>query len=101
MAASLAPGGVIVLHEYFDYSTWRAAPRCPELEEFVSAVMAYWPDTGGEPDIALRLPRWLDELGFEVRSARPIVDVVQPGQWRWAWLASFLEVGRRRLVDLG
>ena len=58
-------------------------------------------DNGGEPDIALSLPRWLEELGLELRSARPIVDVVQPDQLSWTWLASFVEVGRRRLVDLG
>ncbi|HEV3486219.1 MAG TPA: class I SAM-dependent methyltransferase, partial [Vicinamibacterales bacterium] len=28
-------GGAVVLHEYFDYGTWRFAPRCAELEEFV------------------------------------------------------------------
>jgi SAM-dependent methyltransferase len=101
MAAALAAEGVIVLHEYFDYSTWRAAPRCSELEEFVGAVMASWRDNGGEPDIALSLPRWLEELGFELRSARPILDVVEPDHLSWNWLATFLEVGRRRLVDLG
>ena len=100
IAAALAPEGTIVLHEYFDYSTWRAAPRCSELEEFVSAVMASWRDNGGEPDIALCLPRWLEELGFELRRARPIIDVVEPDQLSWTWLATFLEVGRRRLVDL-
>jgi SAM-dependent methyltransferase len=101
IAAALAPEGAVVVHEYFDYSTWRAAPRCPELEEFVNAVMASWRDNGGEPDIALWLPRWLEELGFEIRRARPIIDVVEPGQLSWSWLASFVEVGRRRLVDLG
>jgi SAM-dependent methyltransferase len=101
IAAALAPEGVIVLHEYFDYSTWRAAPRCSELEEFVSAVMASWRDSGGEPDIALWLPGWLEELGFEIRSVRPIIDVVQPDHLSWRWLATFVEVGRRRLVDLG
>jgi SAM-dependent methyltransferase len=101
IAAALAPDGVIVLHEYFDYSTWRAAPPCPELEEFVSAVMASWRDNGGEPDIALWLPRWLEELGFEVRSARPLIEVVEPGHLSWSWVASFVEVGRSRLVDLG
>ena len=101
MAAALAPNGVIVLHEYFDYSTWRAAPRCAELEEFVSAVMASWRDNGGEPDIALSLPRWLEELGFEFRSVRPIINVVQPDHLSWTWLATFLEVGRSSLVELG
>ena len=85
----------------FDYSTWRTAPRCPELEEFVTAVKASWRDNGGEPDIALSIPRWLEEMGFEVRSASPIVDVVEPGQMKWTWLRSFINVGRQRLVDLG
>jgi hypothetical protein len=67
----------------------------------VSAVMASWRENGGEPDIALCLPRWLEELGFELRSARPIIDVVQPDHLSWTWLATFVEVGRRRLVDLG
>jgi SAM-dependent methyltransferase len=101
VTAALAPDGVIVLHEYFDYSTWRAMPPNAELEEFVSAVMASWRDNGGEPNIALNLPRWLEELGFEVRSTRPIIDIVQPDQLGWKWLASFIEVGRQRLVELG
>jgi hypothetical protein len=101
MAAALRPDGVIVLHEYFDYSTWRAAPPCAELEEFVSAVMASWRNNGGEPDVALWLPHWLEELGYEIRSARPIVDVVQPDHLSWTWLATFVEVGRARLVELG
>jgi len=101
IAAALAPDGVIVLHEYFDYSTWRAAPRCSALEEFVSAVMASWRDNAGEPDIALWLPLWLEELGFELRGARPIIDVVERNHLSWTWLATFVEVGRRRLVDLG
>jgi SAM-dependent methyltransferase len=101
IASALKPDGAIVLHEYFDYSTWRAVPRCAELEEFVSAVIASWRDNGGEPDIALSLPRWLEELGFEIRSARPIIDIVDPGQLSWSWLATFLEVGRGRLVEMG
>jgi SAM-dependent methyltransferase len=101
VTSALAPEGAIVLHEYFDYSTWRGVPRFPELEEFVGAVMASWRDNGGEPDIALSLPRWLEELGFEVRSARPIIDIVRASDLSWSWLASFVEVGRQRLVDLG
>ena len=101
VAAALKPDGVIVLHEYFDYSTWRAIPPCGDLEEFVGAVMASWRDNGGEPDIGLWLPGWLEELGFELRAARPIVDIVQRDHMLWSWLRTFLEVGRQRLVDLG
>ena len=101
LAKAIGPAGVIVIHEYFDYSTWRTAPRRPELEEFVSVVMASWRAAGGEPDIALSLPRWLEELGFDLRSLRPIIDIVQPEHLKWGWMKSFIEVGRRRLVDLG
>jgi ubiquinone/menaquinone biosynthesis C-methylase UbiE len=83
IALGLRPGGMLVLHEYFDYRTWRAAPRCLELEEFVAAVMASWRATGGEPDIALPVLGWLHELGFELRAARPLVECVEPGHPNW------------------
>jgi len=101
IAKLLRPGGALVLHEYFDYSTWRMAPPCPEVEEFVGAVMKSWRSQGGEPDIALSLPKWLAELGFTIRSMKPIVEIASPKDFVWQWPRSFLEVGLARLVDLG
>ncbi len=101
VAKALKPGGVFVVHEYFDYATWRMAPRCAELEEFVRAVMESWRAEGGEPDIGLELPLWLTELGFEIQSLRPIVDVVPPSNYVWQWPSAFVRVGLRRLIDLG
>jgi SAM-dependent methyltransferase len=100
VARALKPGGVLVLHEYCDYRTWRLAPRSAEHEEFVSMVMESWRDSGGEPDIALALPSWLRELGFETRGLRPIVEVVPPSSFVWQWPRAFIEVGLKRLVDL-
>jgi SAM-dependent methyltransferase len=97
----LRPGGVFVAHEYFDYSTWRLSPRSPELEELVSIVIESWRAEGGEPDIGLDLPRWLEELGFEVRSLKTIVDAVHPSSFVWRWPSAFVEVGLARLVSLG
>ena len=101
VGGALKPGGVLVLHEYFDYSTWRVAPRSAEFEEFVRVVMETWRQSGGEPDIGLDLPIWLDELGFETQSLRPIIDVVPASNFVWQWPKSFVQVGLRRLVDLG
>jgi len=101
VGGALKRGGVLVVHEYFDYSTWRLAPRCAEIEEFVSVVMESWRANGGEPDIALDLPLWLEELGFQTESLRPIVDVVPAANFVWQWPKSFIEVGLRRLVELG
>ncbi len=100
VAASLRPGGVLVLHEYFDYGTWRLSPRCAEMEEFVQVVMQSWRANGGEPDIGLDLPRWLAELGFTT-SLQPLVEVISPAHPMWEWPRSFIAVGLERLVNLG
>jgi hypothetical protein len=92
---------VLVAHEYFHYSTWGLAPRSPELEELVGVVTASWRASGGEPNVGLEMPRWLEELGFEIRSLRPIIDIVPPTSYVWQWPKSFIEVGLRRLSDLG
>ena len=101
VAKRLKSGGVYVIHEHIDYSTWRLAPRLPELEEYVQAVMDSWRADGGEPDIGLELPAWLHELGFEVKALNPIVDVVPPSNFVWQWPSAFVEVGMKRLVELG
>jgi SAM-dependent methyltransferase len=98
---SLRPGGTLVIHEYFDYSTWRTTPRCPEIEEFVQDVMKNWRSDGGEPDIGLQLPLWLPEIGFEIKSLTPIIDIFPASNFMWQWPKSFVKVGPQRLVDLG
>lgn len=97
----LKPGGVFVLHEYIDYSTWRVAPRSPEIEDFVRVVMESWRADGGEPDIGLDLPLWLQELGFEIKALNPIIDVIPATNFVWQWPRTFLRVGLQRLTDLG
>jgi SAM-dependent methyltransferase len=100
IARALRPGGALVFHEYFDYSTWRLAPRSRVFEEFVQIVMASWRQSGGEPDIALDLPAWLPREGFTVRSVRPLVEVVTPASPWWQWPRAFVEVNVHRLVSL-
>jgi hypothetical protein len=92
---------VLVLHEYFDYSTWRVTPRSAPIEQFVEAVMKSWRADGGEPDIALELSVWLGEVGFEIKDMRPIVDVVSKSDFGWQWLRTFIHVNRQRLMKMG
>ncbi len=101
IAGTVRTGGAIVLHEYFDYATWRLAPRSAAIEEFVGAVIRSWRERGGEPDVALEIPRWLEEFGFDIRALTPIVDVVRPSNYVWQWPATFLETNLERLVELG
>jgi SAM-dependent methyltransferase len=101
VAAALAPGGVLAMHEYIDYAAWRMSPRSPEFEAFVQAVIAGWRASGGEPDIGLDLPRWLEELGFDLRSLTTHIDMIRPSDFAWQWPRAFIDVGVRRMVDLG
>jgi hypothetical protein len=100
VARRLKPGAVFVVQEYFDYGTWRLAPRSAEHEEFVATVMRSWRDSGGEPDIGLQIPGWLNELGFAIRSLTPLVDVVPRSSPIWQWPRTFIRVGLERLVSL-
>lgn len=101
VAKALKPGGVFVIFEYFDYSTWRLAPQNASLEEFVEIVIESWRAEGGEPDIGLTLPQWLSEEGFAVKSLSPIIDIVPSSNYIWQWPKAFIEVGIKRLADLG
>jgi SAM-dependent methyltransferase len=100
-AAALRPGGVMVMHEYVDYRAWRLAPRSAAFEGFVEEVMASWRAAGGETEIGLALPAWLGEVGMEVRALTPLAFAPRPGDAAWAWPSAFVDVGVRRMIDLG
>lgn len=101
IARAIKPGGAFVSHEYFDYASWRVLPRSSLFEEFVRLVIETWRASGGEPDIALELPSWLEQLGFEIEAATPIVHAITRDDPMWQWPASFMDVGLQRLVELG
>jgi SAM-dependent methyltransferase len=94
------PGARIVVHEYYDYAAWKMHPRVPEQEVFVRTVMQSWRDSGGEPDIALSLPRLLSNAGFHVVEQRPIAQVLTADDHAWSWLAGFIKSGASRLASL-
>ncbi len=100
MVSALRPGGVLGRHEYFDYATWRLIPPVPSFVAFVEAVMTTWRSEGGEPDIGLRLPSWLQDADVELISVVPYIDVARPGEPLWEWPAAFFQTGLDRLVHL-
>jgi SAM-dependent methyltransferase len=101
LADALKPDGAVAIHEYFEYGTWRLWPRDADFERFVAATMAAWRHSGGEPDVGLAIPTWLEELGFAVRSVRLITDLVKPPHPRWEWAMAFASSGPLRLAELG
>lgn len=101
VAAALKPGGKIVIYEYFDYSTWRLAPRSAAHELFVKKVVETWRATGGETEIGLSIPGWLHELGFTLNSTRSLIDIIGPDHYIWQWPKAFIDVGVDRMLELG
>jgi hypothetical protein len=63
--------------------------------------MQSWRDSGGEPDIALRLPDMLAAAGMEVIEARPLIMIVGRGDFAWSWPAAFMATNAARLCELG
>ena len=101
IAAALKPGGRAVFHEYFDYASWRLAPRSAEFEEFVATVMRNWREAGGEPDIGLEVPAMLEAAGLRVITCDPVVYAVRPSDPMWQWPASFVRVHLVHLAETG
>jgi SAM-dependent methyltransferase len=101
IAGALRPGGLAMFHEYAAYETWRMMPPSPEHERFRGLVEQSWRDSGGEPDVALWLPQWLDAAGFEIVETRTYADVITPESPKWEWPRSFMETSARRLQELG
>lgn len=101
LAQLIERGGALVLHEYFNYGSWRLAPRCHEFEEYVRTVMESWRDAGGEPDIALELPGWLAAEGLRIESARPLLWATTATHFAWQWPVGFFRTSLTRLVSSG
>lgn len=99
--AALRPGGVAVIHEYVDYSTFSMLPDNPAIEEFKKLVVDDWRASGGEPDIGRALPALLPAAGFRIRSMRPIVEAVRKDDLVWQWPATWGRNYPHHLVEAG
>ena len=102
LAATLRPGGVAIIHEYLDYGTFSFAPDLPGPK----GVRRSRRNRTGAPPAANRTSpapfhALLPETGFRIKSLRPIVDVVSPGNYVWQWPASFVKNYPQHLVETG
>lgn len=98
---ALKPGGKIVVHEYYDWSTHQIEPDIPELTKAIKAALRSFKEQDGEIDIGRELPEMFESLGMRVQSVRLLAKMGQPDSHVWQWPRSFYYNYFPRLAEAG
>jgi len=98
---ALAPGGKMVIHEYYDWSTHQSEPQLPGLNKAIAACLKSFKDQKGEIDIGRELPKMLTEFGMRITSIRLMPKLGTPSNLIWQWPKTFYHSYFPRLVKMG
>lgn len=100
IARALKPGGVLCVHDYFNYETMTPAPRRSSYALVVAATAKSWRDNGGDPDVVGRLPALLHERGFTVEHLAVHQRVARRGDSMWHWAETWWRSYTPKLVKM-
>ena len=98
---ALKPGGCMVIHEYYDWTTHQTQPFKPKLDKAIKAAMQSFTDSRGEINIGKELPALLKDLGMKVTHIRPMLKMATPEDLTWQWPKTFYHSYFPRLVAAG
>tara|TARA_R100000935_G_scaffold13736_5_gene27659 strand:+ start:84664 stop:85479 length:816 start_codon:yes stop_codon:yes gene_type:complete len=98
---ALKPGGKMVLHEYYDWSTHQTEPQLPGLNKAIAACLKSFKDQKGEIDIGRELPKLVADLGMNVTGIRLMHKLGTPENLIWQWPKTFYYSYFPRLVKMG
>ncbi len=98
---ALKPGGKMVIHEYYDWSTFQTEPNHPALTKAIKATLKSFKNSDSEIDIGRELPRLMEELDMNVLNIRPMAKLVTPKDATWHWPKSFFHSYFPRLIEPG
>ena len=98
---ALKPGGKMVIHEYYDWSTHQIEPQLPGLATAINASLQSFKDSEGEIDIGRYLPKMLTEMGMEISSLRLMQKLATPKELNWQWPKTFYHSYFPRLQEVG
>ncbi|MBO6515827.1 MAG: methyltransferase domain-containing protein [Bacteroidia bacterium] len=97
----LKPGGRMVIHEYYDWSTHQTSPAPSELATAIQAALKSFKDMDSEIDIGRHIPQIAREIGLKVVNLRLISKLGTPSNSIWHWPKSFYHTYFPRLVETG
>ena len=100
-AQALRPGGRLVLHEYMQWDTFALQPEGEGLRRFVACCIGHWQANGGDPHIARRLPKLLEDQGLQLVSARSLMACEPNDGPKASWLQDFLSSYPQQLAAAG
>ena len=98
--SALKPGGRMVIHEYFDWSTHQTEPNLPGLTKAIQMAYKSFLEQPGDINIGRRLPKILSNLGMHNIKIRPMNKLVSPTSASWQWPVSFYRVYFPKLVHM-
>lgn len=98
---ALKPGGKMVFHEYFNWSTHMAVPSKPHLQKAIDAALQSFNDLDSEIDIGRRIPGLLADLGMKITHTQLLPKISHPNTEVWKWPKSFYQTYFPRIVELG
>ncbi|GAC1351774.1 MAG: hypothetical protein NVS3B20_14980 [Polyangiales bacterium] len=101
IAPLLKPGGMLCIHDYFNYTVMTAAPRRPSYTRMVEATAQSWRDSGGDPDVMGKLPRILHDRGFDLVHLEVHQRIARPGDTMWQWARTWWRSYAPKLVKMG
>lgn len=101
LVRALKPGGVFVIQEYFDWSTFQTIPEFPELKNLISRILKSFKDQEGDIDVGRHMMSYFNNAGLEVISSRPLTKYAYPNEMNWYWPKTFLNVYPQLLVESG
>lgn len=101
IANGLAPGGRVVIQDYFDYGAMTMAPRRRSHDRAVQATMRSWRERGGDPDIGQRLPQMLADHGLRLDDIRAHLRVARGRDTMFAWPKTWWHTFAPKLVAMG
>jgi len=101
LAKALKPGGTLIAHEYYDWSTFQFEPHMEDLSKGIKAAIKGWDEMEGDINIGKRLPAIFYNAGLEVIRTRPMVKIATPEDLSWQWPKTFFEIYLPKLSAMG
>ncbi len=98
---ALKPGGRMVIHEYYDWSTHQTEPQKSGLNKAIAMALKSFKDSPAEIDIGRELPVTLSQMGMKINNLRLMSKLATPDNVTWQWPKTFYHSYFPRIKDMG